>query len=76
MKGSVSSLMCLEKVKSMVVPPSVVELLTSDAQSTLNMSFMNLMNVSSFFTFVLKSPQRRIGISVSTSMMGCTYWLL
>ena len=72
MKGSVSSLMCLEKIKSMVVPPSVVELLTSDAQSTLNMSFMNLMNVSSFFTFVLKSPQRRIGISVSTSMMGCT----
>ena len=63
-EGSVSSLMCLEKVKSMVVPPSVVELLTSDAQSTLYMSFMNLINVSSFFTFVLKSPQRRIGTSV------------
>ncbi|GBP29791.1 hypothetical protein EVAR_94631_1 [Eumeta japonica] len=58
--------MCLEKVKSMVVPLSVVDLLTSDAQSRSYISFMNLRNLSSVFTFVLKSPQRRIGTSGST----------
>lgn len=65
--------MCLEKVKSMVVLLSVVDLLTSDAHSRLYISFMNSRNVSSFFTFVLKSPQRRIGTLVSTNMIGCTY---
>lgn len=45
MKGSVSSVMCLEKVKSMVVPLSVVDLLTSDAQSRLNMSFMKFIEI-------------------------------
>lgn len=76
MKGTVSSVMCIETVKSTMVPLSVVDLLMSDAQSRLNMSFMNLRNVSTFFTFVLKSPQKIIGTSVSTFMMEFTYWLL
>jgi hypothetical protein len=52
----------------MVAALSVVDLLTSDTHSRLYGSFTYLRNVSLFFTFVLKSLQRRIGISASISM--------
>lgn len=73
MKGSVSAVMCLENVKSMVVPFNVVDLDISDTQSRLNVSLMNLRNLSSDFTFWLKSPHRRIGILGSTCRNGGTY---
>lgn len=77
-KGSVSSVMCLEKVKTMVVPPGVVDLFTSDTHSRLYVSFMYLSNASSFFTFILESPQRRIGTSAALISIknGSAYWLL
>lgn len=76
-KGSVSSVMCLEKVKTMVVPPDVVDLFTSDTHSRLYVSFMYLRNPLSFFTFILESPQRRIGTSALISIKnGGAYWLL
>ena len=76
MKGSVSAVMCLAKVKSIVVPFNVVDLETFDTQSRLYVFFMKLRNELSGFTFLLKSPHRRIGILESTCTNGGTYWLL
>lgn len=42
MKGSVSAVMCLAKVKSMVVSFNVVDLETFDTQSRLYVYFMKL----------------------------------
>lgn len=63
--GSVSSVMCLEKVKSMFVPLSVIELLTSDKYSRLYVRYVCTYGISTrTATYQGFSTRSRINIQI------------